>query len=57
MPFHSINYSTFICPSESGKWKRREKLQKCEYLKNKKSFLGEIKAFSIVFEGLSYGKE
>ena len=39
-----INYSTSICPFESGKCgKEEEKLQKFEYLKNKKSFLDEIK--------------
>ena len=39
-----INYSTSICPFESGKcWKEGEKLQKFEYLKNEKSFLEEIK--------------
>ena len=38
-----INYSTSICPSESGKWKRREKITKFEYLKNEKSFLDGIK--------------
>ena len=39
-----INYSTSICPSELGKCrKEEEKLQKSEYLENKKSFLDEIK--------------
>ena len=39
-----INYSTFICPSESGKSeKEEEKIQKFEYLDSKKSFLNEIK--------------
>ena len=39
-----INYSTFICPFESGKCgKEGKKLQKFEYLENKKSFLDEIK--------------
>ena len=44
-PVHDIiNYSTFICPFESGKCgKEGKKIQKCEYLKNKKSFLDEIK--------------
>ena len=41
-----INYSTSICPSESGKCgKEGEKSQKFEYLDNKKSFLDEIKNF------------
>ena len=45
MPAHDIiNYSTSICPFESGKYgKEGEKLQKFEYLKNEKSFLDEIK--------------
>ena len=44
-PIHGIiNYSSSICPFESGKCeKKKEKLQKLEYLKNKKGFLDEIK--------------
>ena len=44
-PIHDIiNYSTSICPFESGKCgKEGEKLQNFEYLKNKKSFLDEMK--------------
>ena len=39
-----INYSTFICPFESGKCgKKEEKIQKFEYLENKNSFLDELK--------------
>ena len=39
-----IYYSTSICPVESGNCgKEGKKLQKTEYLKNKKSFLDEIK--------------
>ena len=39
-----INYSTFVCPFESGKCgKEGKKLQKFEYLENEKSFLDEIK--------------
>ena len=39
-----INYSTSICPFESGKCgKEGKKLQKLEYLENEKSFLDEIK--------------
>ena len=35
-----INYSISICPFESGKsGKEEEKIQKFEYLENKKSFL------------------
>ena len=39
-----LEYSTFICPFDSGKCeKERKKLQKNEYLENKNSFLDEIK--------------
>ena len=39
-----INYSTSICPFESGNGgKEGKKIQKFEYLENKKSFLDEIK--------------
>ena len=39
-----INYSTSICPFESGKCgKEVKKSQKFEYLENEKSFLDEIK--------------
>ena len=41
--YATINYSTSICSFESGKCgKKEEKLQKLEYLENKKSFLDEI---------------
>ena len=41
-----INYSTSICPFESGKCgKEGKKLQKFEYLENEKSFFDEIKTF------------
>ena len=45
MQIHDIiNYSTSICPFESGKHgKEGKKLEKFEYLENKKSFLDEIK--------------
>ena len=40
----TINYSTFICPFESGKsGKEKEKIQKFEYLENHESLLDEIK--------------
>ena len=40
----SRNYSTSVCPFESGKCgKEGKKLQKIEYLENEKSFLDEIK--------------
>ena len=44
-PIHDIiNYSSSICPFESGKCgKEGKKLQKFEYLKNEKSFSDEIK--------------
>ena len=39
-----INYSTSICPFESGKCgKEGKKSQKFEYLENEKRFLDEIK--------------
>ena len=59
-PIHDIiNYSTSICPFESGKCgKEGKKLQKLEYLENEKSFTDEIKkTFFIVFEGLSFGQK
>ena len=53
-----INYSSSICPFESGKCeKEEEKFQKFEYLKNEKNFLGEIKTLFTVFEGLSFDKK
>ena len=44
-PIHDIkNYSTSICTFESGKCgKVGKKLQKFEYLENKKIFFDEIK--------------
>ena len=43
-PIHDTNHSTSICLFESGKCgKEGKKLQKTEYLENKKSFLSEIK--------------
>ena len=45
-----INYSISICPFVSGKCgKEGKKLQKFEYLENKKSFLDEIKNISHSF--------
>ena len=35
----------------------RMEIQKFEYLKSKKRFLDEKKAFFIVFEGLSFGEK
>ena len=42
-PIHdSIDYSTFICPFESGKGgKEGKKLQKFDYLKNEKSIFSD----------------
>ena len=57
---HNINnYSTSICPFESGNCgKEEEKIQKSEYLENEKSFLGEIIFFFFtVFERLSFGEK
>ena len=43
-PNYDMNYSTFICPFESGMCgKEGKKLQKFEYLENEKSFLDERK--------------
>ena len=45
-----INYSTSICPFESGKsGKEEEKIQKFGYLENEKSFFYEIKS---IFQSL-----
>ena len=53
-----INYSTSICPFESGiSGKEEEKIQKFEYLENEKSFLDEIKNIFHSFEGLSFGEK
>ena len=56
-PIHDIiDYAISVCPLESGKCgKEGGKLQKFEYLENKKSFLDEIENFIIIFEGLSFG--
>ena len=40
---HDINYSTSICPFESGKSGKKEEKYRFEYLENEKSFLDEIK--------------
>ena len=50
-PIHDIiNYSTCICPFESGKeGKEGKNLQKFEYLENEKSSLDEIKNISQSF--------
>ena len=52
-----INYSTSICPFESGKCgKEGKKLQKFEYLWNVQGFFDEI-TFFIVFEGLPFDEK
>ena len=52
------NYFTFIRPFVSGKCgKDKKKLQKFEYLKNKKSFLDEKKKKHLVFERLPFGEK
>ena len=50
---HDINYSTSICPFESGKsGKEEEKKQKFKYLETEKGFLDEIKnIFNSFFNG------
>ena len=57
MPVHDLmNNSTFTCTFESGKHgKEGKKLEKFEFLENKKRFLDEIK--STVFEGLSFDEK
>ena len=53
-----INYSTSICPFESGKsGKEEEKIQKLEYLENEKRFLDEKKTFFTISEGISFGEK
>ena len=53
-----INYTTSICPFESGKSREEEqKIQKYEYLENEKSFSDEIKKHFSVFKGLSFGEK
>ena len=53
-----INYSTSICPFESGKCgKEGKELQKFEYLENEKSFLDKLKTFLIVPKGLTFGEK
>ena len=51
MSVHDIvDYSTSICPFESGKYgKEGKKLQKYEYLENEKSLLDEIKNIFLSF--------
>ena len=52
-----INYSTAICPFESGKCgKEGKKSQKFEYLENENSFLNQTKKFSTVLKRLSFGE-
>ena len=58
-PIHDIvNYSTSICPFESGKCgKEEEKLQKFEYLENEKSILDEIKNIFQFLKGYYFVKK
>ena len=45
-PIHDINYSTCICPLQSGKCRKEgEKLQKFDYPEKEKSFLDEKNQF------------
>ena len=56
--YDMIDYTTSICPFESGKCgKEWKKSQKFEYLEDEKSFLDEIKTFFKIFEGLSFGEK
>ena len=43
--------------ADSEKERGKTEIQKFEYLENKKSFLDEIKTFSVVFDGLSFGQK
>ena len=53
-----INYTTSICPFESGKsGEEEEKIPKYEYLKKEKSFSDEKKKHFSIFEGLSFGEK
>ena len=53
-----INYSTSICPFESGKsGKEEEKIQKFEYRVNEKIFLDEIKSIFQFLKGSHLVKE
>ena len=53
-----MNYFTFVCNFEFEKFgKEAKKIQKCEYLENKKRFLGKIKSILRIFEGLSFGEK
>ena len=54
-PIYDINYSTFICPFESGKCGKEGK--KYEYLGNENSFLDEINNIFIGFEGVSFDEK
>ena len=46
----TINYSTSICPFESGNCKKEgKKLQKFEFLGNERRFLDEIKNIFHIF--------
>ena len=54
-----INYSTFICPFQSGKWKGRDKNCNICNLKNKNNFLVEMKSIVLFidFEGLLFSEK
>ena len=52
-PIHDINYSTSICPFQSGKCgKEEKKLQKFEYLENERWFLDELENIFHSFLGV-----
>ena len=53
-----INYFTSTCPFRFGKYgKEGEKIQKFEYLQNKKSFLDEIKNIFQFLKGYHFVKK
>ena len=53
-----INYSTSICPVESGNCgKEGKKLQNLNILRMKRDFSMKQKTFFIVFKGLSFGEK
>ena len=53
-----INYSISICFFESGKsGNEEEKIQKCEYLENEKSFLDERNIFHSSWRAIIWWKK
>ena len=57
-PIHGIiNYSTSICPFESGRESKGKKYKNLNILRTKRTFSMKQKAFFIVFEGLLFGEK